>query len=98
MDTNNQNRLIPLELTRDDLGWLRAFLDQERSPAEVDRQKVKGLHTSLAGRAAMNMLNRERETMTKIIDEICRTLDAIDAHEAVARMVAATLPAQPPVA
>ena len=37
MDTNNQNRLIPLELTRDDLGWLRAFLDQERSAARKSR-------------------------------------------------------------
>lgn len=91
--TTNQDRLIPLELTIDDLGWLRAFLDQERSAADVDRQKVKGLHTSLAGRAAMNVLNRERETMTKIIDEICRTLDAIDAHKARARKFTATVDA-----
>lgn len=54
--------------------------------------------TSLASRAAVKVLIREQETMTKIIDEICRTVDAVDAHEAVARMVAATLPAQPIVA
>lgn len=91
--TTNQDRLVPLELTLDDLTWLRAFLNQERSAAEVDRQKANGLHTSLAGRAAMNVLNRERETMTKIIDEICRTLDAIDAHEARARKFAAAVDA-----
>ena len=33
MTTNDQDRLIPLELTRKDLVWLRAFLDQERSAA-----------------------------------------------------------------
>lgn len=84
MTTNDQNRLIPLELTRDDLTWLRAFLDQERSAAEVDREKAKALHTSLAARAALNVLNHERETMTRIINEICRTLDGVDEHEALA--------------
>lgn len=98
MTTNDQNRLIPLELTRDDLGWLRSFLDQERSAADVDRQEAMDLHTSLASRAAVKVLIREQETMTKIIDEICRTLDAIDEREFLARKVAATLPDQPPVA
>ena len=95
--TTNQDRLIPLELTLDDLGWLRAFLDQERSAAEVDRQKVKRLHTSLATRAAVQVLSREIETMTRIIDEICRLVDAIDAHESLARKIAATVTV-PPVA
>lgn len=89
----NQDRLIPLELTRKDLVWLRAFLDQERSAADVDRQDVMELHTILARRAAMSVLVREQETMTKIVDEICRTLDAIDAHEARARQSAAAAPA-----
>lgn len=87
------DKLIPLELTRKDLVWLRAFLDQERSAADVDRQDINELHTILARRAAMSVLVREQETMTKIVDEICRLIDAIDAHEARARQSAAAAPA-----
>lgn len=88
------DRLIPLELTLDDLTWLRAFLNQERGAAEVDRQKAGDLlHTSLATRAAVQVLSREIETMTGIIDEICRLIDANDAHESRARQRAATMPA-----
>ena len=83
--------LIPLELTRDDLVWLRAFLDQERSAANMDCEKARDLHTSTAGREAMNVLTRERDMMTKIIDEICATLDAIDAHEALVGKLNAAL-------
>lgn len=79
------DQLIPLELTRDDIVWLRAFLDQERSAANMDCEKARDFHTIVAGRAAMNVLIREQEMMTKIIDEICGTLDAIDAHEALVR-------------
>lgn len=87
------DRLIPLELTLDDLTWLRAFLDQERGAAEVDRQKARDLlHTSLATRAAVQVLSREIETMTGIIDEICRLIDANDAHESRARQRAAMTP------
>lgn len=88
------DRLIPLELTIDDLTWLRAFLNQERGAAEVDRQKARDLlHTSLATRAAVQVLSREIETMTGIIDEISRLIDANDAHESRARQRAATMPA-----
>lgn len=88
------DRLIPLELTLDDLTWLRAFLNQERGAAEVDRQKARDLlRTSLATRAAVQVLSREIETMTGIIDEICRLIDANDAHESRARQRAATMPA-----
>lgn len=87
------DRLIPLELTLDDLTWLRAYLDQERGAAEVDRQKARDLlHTSLATRAAVQVLSREIETMTGIIDEICRLIDANDAHESRARQRAAMTP------
>lgn len=87
------DRLIPLELTLDDLTWLRAFLDQERGAAEVDRQKARDLlHTSLSTRAAVQVLSREIETMTGIIDEICRLIDANDAHESRARQRAAMTP------
>ena len=87
------DRLIPLELTIGDLTWLRAFLNQERGAAEVDRQKARDLlHTSLATRAAVQVLSREIETMTGIIDEICRLIDANDAHESRARQRAAMTP------
>lgn len=85
------DQLIPLELTRDDIVWLRAFLDQERSAANMDCEKAKDIHTIAASRAAMRTLNREREMMTKIIDEICAVLDAIDAHEALVRKLDAQL-------
>lgn len=85
------DQLIPLELTRADLVWLRAFLDQERSAANMDYEKARELHNSAVGREAMNMLNRERGMMTKIIDEICGTLDAIDAHEALVGKLNAAL-------
>lgn len=91
MTTGDQNPLIPLELTRDDIAWLRAFLDQERSAANMDYEKARELHNIDAGREAMNMLNRERGMMTKIIDEICATLNAIDAHEALVRKLNAQL-------
>lgn len=92
MNTNDQNRLVPLELALDDLCWLRAFLDHERSAAEVDRANAKALHNALAARAAKGVLDREIETMTKIIDEICRTIDAIDERESLARKIAAMTP------
>lgn len=85
------DQLIPLELTRDDLAWLRAYLDQERSAANMDCEKAKDLHTIVAGRAAMQVITQEREMMTKIIDEICAVLDAIDAHDALVRKLNAQL-------
>lgn len=88
---HTDDQLIPLELTRDDIVWLRAYLDQERSAANMDYEKARELHNSAVGREAMHTLNREREMMTKIIDEICDTLDAIDAHEALVGKLNATL-------
>ena len=85
------DQLIPLELTRADLVWLRAFLDQERSASNMDCEKAKDLHTIAASRAAMQVITHEREMMTKIIDEICDTLDAIDAHEALVGKLNAAL-------
>ena len=94
MTANDQDRLIPLELTLDHMCWLRAFLNPERGAAEVDRATAGDLHNSLAARAAVQVLSREIETMTGIIDKICKTIDVIDAHESRARQCAAT----PPVA
>ena len=93
MITNDAtDKLIPLELTLDDLCWLRAFLDQERNAADIDRQDTNELHTILARRAATKVLVHEQETMTKIIDEICRTIDAIDERESLARKIVAMTP------
>lgn len=90
--TPNKDQLIPLELTLDDLTWLRAFLDQERSSAEVDRANARDFHNSLAARSAVQVLSREIKEMTKIIDKICATLDIVDAHESLARKIAAMTP------
>jgi len=95
MTTNDQNRLIALELTLDDLGWLRAFLDQERAAATIDHADAKALHNALAARSAVQVLNSEIATMTKIIDEINRLLAAIDKHESLARKIATTVPGVP---
>lgn len=95
MSAKHLTNPVTLTLTLDDVTWLRAFLDQERSAADVDRQDTNELHTILARRAASKALIHEQEMMTKIIDEICRTLDAGDSYEALARQVAATLPAEP---
>ena len=94
MSAKHPKNPVTLTLELDDLTWLRAFLDQERSAAEVDRANAKDLHNSLAARAAVQVLSREIETMTGIIDKICKTIDVIDAHESRARQCAAT----PPVA
>lgn len=93
--TNNQDRLIQLELTLDDLCWLRAFLKEEISAAELDREKVFSLHTSPAIHAAKKTLEREHETMTKIHAAIDKTLQAVDAREAIVRMIATTTPGHP---
>lgn len=86
--TNNDPMTVPLELTLEDLMWLRSFLCQERDVAAVDRQKAEALHTILASRAAVHVLDQERETMTKIIDEICRVVNIADAHDALPRRIA----------
>ncbi len=88
----NQDQLIQLELPLDELVWLRAFLDQERSAADVDRQAAADFHTILARRAAAKVLISEQETMTKIIDKICKLIDAHDRREALARQIAAMTP------
>lgn len=93
MKTNDAtDKLIPLELTLDDLCWLRAFLAQERSAANVDLQDINELHSILARCAAKGVLAREQETMTKIIDKICRAIDLVDARESLARKAAAMTP------
>ena len=79
MNANDQNRRVPLELTLDDLGWLRTFLNEGRVSVDDDYKKVKSLHSDLAIGAAQEALRSERARMTKIIEAINRQL-AIDEH------------------
>ena len=95
MDTNDQNRLVPLELDLDVLCWLRIFLRDEISAAEIDHENVESLHTDVAIRAAKDALNRELAQMTKVVDAVDVAIRADDAREAIAKRIAATLPAQP---
>lgn len=97
MNTNDENRLIPLELTRDDLGWLRAFLNEGRVSADNDYKKVESLYSALAIRAAQKVLMSEHARMTKIVEAINKQLAVIDEHEALVKKIAATVTV-PPVA
>lgn len=98
MTDNNQPQLIPLELPLDALAWLRAFLREEILSAEIDHENVETLHTDVAIRAAKEALNRELAQMTKVADAVDVAIHADDAREDIARLIAATLPAQPLVA
>ena len=86
------DKLIPLELTRDDLGWLRGFLNEGRVSADHDYKSVEALHSDLATRAAQEVLRSEHERMTKIVDKINRLLALIDKHESLSRKIAAMTP------
>lgn len=92
MTDNNQPQLIPLELTLDELAWLRIFLREESLAAEIDQEKVETLHTIVATRAAKEALNREYEQITKIADKVDRTISIIDKRESLARQIAAMTP------
>lgn len=93
MNTNDQNQLVPLEITRSDLEWLRAFLNEGRISADRDYKKVESLRSALAISAAQDALSSEHARMTKIVNAINKQLAVIDEREA-----AATLPDQPLVA
>ena len=88
----NPDRLIQLELTLDDLCWLRVFLGEEIRAAEIDREKVFSMHNSLAIRAAKKTLEREHETMAKIHAVIDKTINIIDRRESLSRQIAAMTP------
>lgn len=92
MTTNDQNKLIPLELTRDDLAWLRAFLNEGRVNADHDYKKVEALHSDIAIRAAQDALRSEHARMTKIVEAINKQMAVIDEREAIARKIAAMTP------
>lgn len=98
MNTNDQNQLIPLELTRANLEWLRTFLNEGRVSVDDDYKKVESLHSDLAIGAAQEALRSERARMTKIIEAINKQLALIDERQPPARKAAATPPDQPLVA
>lgn len=92
MTTNDQSKLIPLELPLDVLCWLRIFLREEISAAEIDHENVETLHTDVAIRAAKEALNSELAQMTKVADAVDVAIHAADAREAIARQIDAMTP------
>lgn len=88
----NQDQLVTLELTLDNLCWLRGFLREEIRAAEIDREKVFSLHTSLAIRAAKKTLEHEHETMSEIHAAIDKTINIVDRRESLSRQIAAMTP------
>lgn len=92
MTDNAQDRLIPLELTRTDLHWLRGFLNAGRISADHDYKNVEALRNDLAIRAAQDVLRSEHARMTKIVEAISEKLCAIDKHESRARQIDAMTP------
>ncbi len=93
MTTNDAtDELIQLELTLDELAWLRIFLREESLAAEIDQEKVETLHTVVATRAARDALNREYEQITNIADKVDRTISIIDRRESLKRQIAAMTP------
>ena len=89
------DRLIQLELTRDDLHWLRGFLNAGRVSAANDYENVKALHSDLVISKAEEVLRSETAQMTKIVEAINEKLAVIDYLADIAEKIAA---AQPPVA
>lgn len=89
------DRVFQLGLTRDDLHWLRGFLNAGRVSAANDYENVKALKSDLAISKVQEVLRSENAQMTKIIDAINEKLEVIDELADIAEKIAA---AQPPVA
>ena len=98
MTTKHLVNPVTLTIELDDLTWLRAFLKEERRATEIDQEEVERLHTDVAIRTAKAVLSKEHDRMTTIIDDLDAAIGAADMREAIARKLAATLPAQPPAA
>lgn len=98
MTTKHLVNPVTLTIELDDLTWLRAFLKEERRATEIDQEEVERLHTDVAIRTAKAVLSKEHDRMTTIIDDLDAAIGAADMREALARKIAATLPAQPPAA
>lgn len=95
MITKHPENPVTLTLGLDDLYWLRAYLKDARTDAEDDHQEVERLHSDVAIRAAKVALNQELDSMTKVIEALDVAATSDDAREAIAKKIAATLPAQP---
>lgn len=98
MTTKHLVNPVTLTIELDDLTWLRAFLKEERRATEIDQEEVERLHTDVAIRTTKAVLSKEHDRMTTIIDDLDAAIGAADMREAIARKIAATLPAQPPAA
>ena len=98
MTTKHLVNPVTLTIELDDLTWLRAFLKEKRRATEIDQEEVERLHTDVAIRTAKAVLSKEHDRMTTIIDDLDAAIGAADMREALARKIAATLPAQPPAA
>nr|DAE82763.1 MAG TPA: hypothetical protein [Caudoviricetes sp.] len=98
MTTKHLVNPVTLTIELDDLTWLRAFLKEERRATEIDQEEVERLHTDVAIRTAKAVLSKEHDRMTTIIDDLDAAIGAADMRKALARKIAATLPAQPPAA
>lgn len=92
MTDNAQARLIQLELSLDELGWLCSFLHEERRLADIDYENVESLHTDSAISAAQDAINRERAKMLTVANKIDKTLAIVDAHESIKRQIDAMTP------
>lgn len=78
MTTKHLKNPVTLTLELDDLTWLRHFLKDERIAAEIDHEEVASLHTDVAIRAAKEVLGREHNRMTKVIDALDEAMRASD--------------------
>ena len=95
MTAKRNENPVPLTLGLYELHWLRAYLKEARTAAEIDHEEVERLHTDAAIRAAKVVLNQELDSMTKVIEALDVAALADDAREVNAKKLAATLPAQP---
>lgn len=97
MSTKHLTNPVTLTLELGDLRWLREFLTAARLATETDQKKVESMHTDAAIRAAKATLVQERKQLTKIIDEIHKTIFVAAEREAIAKRIAATVPGMPDI-
>lgn len=97
MSAKRLENQVTLTLGIYDLHWLRAYLKDARTAAEIDHQEVERLRTDVAIRAAKVALNQELDSMTKVIEALDVAAASADAREAIAKRIAATVPGMPDI-
>ena len=97
MSAKRLENQVTLTLGIYDLHWLRAYLKDARSAAEIDHQEAERLRTDVAIRAAKVALNQELDSMTKVIEALDVAAASADAREAIAKRIAATVPGMPDI-